>query len=79
MRYLSREPRGFKMAKSKMIGVRIEPMPKQETEVVLGGTPNAATQRALREVGSRKKIEAFESVAAWAKATRSAESREPNK
>jgi len=34
--------------------------------------PNAATRRALRAACSRKDIESFGSVAAWAKATRSA-------
>jgi len=34
--------------------------------------PNAATRRALREARSRKDIESFDSVAAWAGATRSA-------
>ncbi len=67
------------MAKCKMIGVRIEPTSKQDTEADLGGTPNAATQRALRDAGSRKNIEVFKSVGAWAKAARSAQSREPKK
>jgi len=34
--------------------------------------PNAATRRALRDARSRKNIETFDSVAAWAKAARSA-------
>lgn len=33
--------------------------------------PNAATRRALDEARSRKNLESFESVAAWAKAMRS--------
>jgi len=34
--------------------------------------PNAATRKALREARSRSNIETFASVAAWAKAARSA-------
>ena len=34
--------------------------------------PNAATRKALREPRSRKNIESFETVGAWAKAMRSA-------
>jgi DNA-damage-inducible protein J len=34
--------------------------------------PNIATRKALREARSRRNIESFESVAAWAKAIRSA-------
>ena len=33
--------------------------------------PNAATRKALREARSRKTIESFETVGAWAKAMRS--------
>lgn len=34
--------------------------------------PNAATRKALREARSRKNIETFGSIAAWARAARSA-------
>lgn len=34
--------------------------------------PNAATRRALKEASSGRNIETFDSVTAWAKATRSA-------
>jgi len=34
--------------------------------------PNAATRKALREARNRRNIETFDSVAAWAKVTRSA-------
>lgn len=67
------------MAKSKMSGGRIEPTSKQDTKADLRRTPNAATRRALRDAGSRKNIEVFESVAVWAKAICSAESCEPKK
>jgi hypothetical protein len=56
------------MARSKIIRAHIKPARVGAGKPV---GPNAATRKALREARSRKTIESFETVGAWAKAMRS--------